>query len=60
MIAKSQGDGVVAMCINSKSDQSGKYKYGSDSYSKYRSGHYGAIGSPGESEEIIKLYAEEL
>ena len=59
MIAKSEGSGVVAMCISSDSKEKGKYKFGSDKCDQYGSGHYGAIDSPGESEEIMQLYNED-
>ena len=59
LIAKSENGGVVAMCINSKSSEKGKYKANHQACDNWASGHYGAIDSPGESEEIIRLYAEE-
>jgi hypothetical protein len=59
MIARSQGDGVAAMCINSEGSESGKYKFGSDKCESWKSGHYGAVDSPGESSEIIQMYKEE-
>ena len=59
MIAKSEGNGIVAMCINSGSSEKGKYKFGSDKCESWKSGHYGAVDSPGGSEEIIKMYKED-
>ena len=59
MIAKTHGSGVQAMCISDESSERSKYKHGSENCNKWASGHHGAIDSPGESEEIIRLYAEE-
>ena len=59
MIAKSEGSGVVAICISSDSKEKGKYKFGLDKCDEYKSGHHGAVDSPGESGEIIKLYNED-
>jgi len=58
-LAQSQGSSVTAVCISSGSVEKGKYKFGSDKCDSYKSGHYGAIDSPGESEEIIQLYSED-
>ena len=59
MIAKSNGSCIQAMCMNSNSDQSGKYKSGHQTCDNWASGHYGPIDSPGEEDEIISLYDEE-
>lgn len=59
MIAQANGDGVTAMCINSGSPEKGKYKADYQKCDKWASGHYGAIDSPGEAEEIARLYTEE-
>jgi hypothetical protein len=59
MIAKSEGAGVAAMCINIKSDRSGKYTLGLEVCDEFKTGQYGAIDSPGEAEEIIAAYEQD-
>jgi len=60
MIAKSDGGGPVsAMCLNPKSLEYQKYRTGSEHCGQWGSGHYGAIDTPGESDEIIEAYNEE-
>jgi hypothetical protein len=58
-VAKVEAGTVVAMCISSESPESGNYKAGWGKCKDWASGHYGAIDSPGEAEEIRQLYAEE-
>jgi len=59
MLAKSDGGPVFAMCLNSKSSEYQNYKAGFGRCDEWKSGHLGAVDSPGESEVIIKAYAEE-
>ena len=58
-IARLEGSGVTAMCLSPDSAERGKYKLGPQTCGKWASGHYGAVDSPGDAEEIVRLYAEE-
>ncbi len=60
MLAQSEAGTVTAMCINSDSPESGKYMAGWSKCTEWKSGHYGSIDSPGESEEIQDMYAQDV
>ena len=60
MIAKSDGNGVEAMCLNSTGPKSQKYTVARSTCDGWRSGHFGAVDEPPNyGEQTRALYAAE-
>ena len=60
LVAKSKPGGIVALCLNSKSEFKGKYKLGSASCNQWASGHHGAVDDPEIGEKAVRLYELEV